>query len=227
MGGFVQYSDWFAEWNCPFRDDGRLILKGDAGMVVKLAARIPGSPDLYQQKDTDNNRSVNFITCQDSLTLNQLVSYLDEYNGANRENSQAGANESFSWNRVEEGETDNADIAALRLRQIRNFLTVLFLYHVLPLLLMPDVVRLSQHGHNNTYCQDNEMSWFGWSPMDAQADLSSILRRLIDFNQGLERFRQETRLLVASSRQAPHLIWHGIKIGQPDGCFHRMLNGYR
>jgi glycogen operon protein len=126
VGGFVHYADWFAEWNGPFRDDVRRFLKGDAGMVGKLAARILGTPDIYQRQDTDINRSVNFNTCHDGFTLNDLVSYNEKYNELNRENNQDGANQNFSWNCGEEGETDNADIEALRLRQIKNFLTVLF-----------------------------------------------------------------------------------------------------
>ena len=133
VGGFVEQADWFAEWNGPFRDDVRRFVKGDAGMVRTLAARILGSPDIYQRQDTDINRSINFITCHDGFTLNDLVSYNHKHNEANMEDNRDGANENFSWNCGEEGETDNAEIEALRLRQIKNFLTILFLSQGTPM----------------------------------------------------------------------------------------------
>ncbi len=216
VGGFVEHADWFAEWNGPFRDDVRRFVKGDAGMVRTLAARILGSPDIYRRQDTDINRSINFITCHDGFTLNDLVSYNSKHNEANREDNRDGANDNFSWNCGEEGETDNAEIEALRLRQIKNFLTILFLSQGTPMLLMGDEVRRTQQGNNNAYCQDNELTWLDWDQIDAQFDLWCFLRRLIDFIQGLEVFRQEIRLQVSYASRKPHLSWHGVKLGQPD-----------
>jgi glycogen operon protein len=216
VGGFVESGDWFAEWNGPFRDDVRRFVRGEAGMVGTLAARILGSPDIYRRQDTDINRSINFITCHDGFTLNDLVSYDRKHNEANREGNWDGANENFSWNCGEEGKTDNPEVEALRLRQIKNLLTILFMSQGTPMILMGDEVRRTQQGNNNTYCQDNELSWFDWSQVDAQFDLWCFLRRLIDFTQSLEVFRQETRLQVTYASYEPHISWHGVKLGQPD-----------
>ncbi len=216
VGGFVEYADWFAEWNGPFRDDVRRFIKGEPGMVGTMAARILGSPDIYHRQDTDINRSINFITCHDGFTLNDLVAYNDKHNEANQEDNRDGANANFSWNCGEEGKTDDLEIEALRLRQIKNFLTILFMSQGTPMLLMGDEVRRTQQGNNNAYCQDNELSWFDWSQIDSQSELWCFLRRLINFAQGLEIFRQETRLHVTLASPEPHIIWHGTQLEKPD-----------
>lgn len=216
VGGFVEYGDWFSEWNGPFRDDIRRFVRGDAGMVKTLAARILGSPDIYHRQDTDINRSINFITCHDGFTLNDLVSYNTKHNQANGEDNRDGANDNFSWNCGEEGPTDNPEIEALRLQQTKNLLTILLISQGTPMLLMGDEIRRTQQGNNNTYCQDNELSWFDWSQVDQQFDLWCFVRRLIDFIQGLEVYRQEIRLDVAYASRGPHISWHGVKLGQPD-----------
>ena len=219
VGGFVEYGDWFAEWNGPFRDDIRRFVRGDAGMVKTLAARILGSPDIYRRQDTDINRSINFITCHDGFTLNDLVSYNTKHNQANQEDNRDGANENFSWNCGEEGDTDNLDIEALRSRQIKNLLTILLMSQGTPMLLMGDEIRRTQQGNNNAYCQNNELSWFDWSQVDKQFDLWCFVRRLIDFIQNLAVYRQEIRLLVSYASDEPHISWHGVKLGQPDWSY--------
>jgi glycogen operon protein len=216
VGGFFQYGDWFAEWNGPFRDDVRRFVKGDSGMVPKLAARIMGSPDIYRRLDTDINRSINFITCHDGFTLNDLVSYNYKHNEANDEQNRDGANDNHSWNCGTEGQTEDPEIEALRLQQIKNFLTILFMSQGTPMLLMGDEVRHTQRGNNNTYCQDNELSWFDWDLVDKQFELWCFTRRLVHFIQGLALFGQEGRLKVSSLHSEPHLDWHGVRLGQPD-----------
>jgi isoamylase len=216
VGEFVKYGNWFAEWNGPFRDDIRRFVKGDTGMVRTLAARILGSTDIYQEHDKDINRSINFITCHDGFTLNDLVSFNSKHNEANGEGNRDGTNDNFSWNCGVESETDITEIEALRLRQIKNFLTILFISQGTPMLLMGDEVRRSQHGKNNAYCQNNELSWFDWSQIEAQSDLWCFLRQLIDFIQNLEIFAQGIRLQVAYVSPEPHLNWHGVKLGQPN-----------
>ena len=216
VGGFVEYGDWFAEWNGPFRDDVRRFVKGEPGMVKTLANRILGSPDIYPRMDTDINRSINFITCHDGFTLNDLVSYNRKHNEANRENNCDGASENFSWNCGKEGKTDDPSIESLRLRQIKNLLTILLMSQGTPMILMGDEVRRTQLGNNNAYCQNNPLSWFDWSQVDEQFDLWCFFRRLIDFIQKLEIFRQEVRLQVSYGSYEPHISWHGVKLGKPD-----------
>jgi glycogen operon protein len=214
VGSFI--GDRFCQWNGLFRDDVRRFVKGDSGTIGALAARIMGSPDIYPQGDRDINRSINFITCHDGFTLNDLVSYNVKHNEVNGEDNRDGTEENFSWNCGIEGETDNSAIEALRNRQIKNFLTILFLSQGTPMLLMGDEIRRSQQGNNNAYCQDNEISWFDWSSLEKYADLQRFIKCLIDFTQSRAIFRQERILATTTISKAPQIIWHGVRLGQPD-----------
>ncbi|NES87462.1 MAG: glycogen debranching enzyme, partial [Moorea sp. SIO2B7] len=213
VGSFV--GDRFTEWNGQFRDDVRRFLKSDLGMIPKLAARMMGSPDIYPQPDREPNRSINFITCHDGFTLNDLVSYNKKYNKANGENNRDGANDNFSWNCGTEGLTDNPDIEALRLRQIKNFFTVLLVSQGTPMLLMGDEVRRSQLGNNNAYCQDNELSWFDWSLVEKNSGLLRFVKGLIHFMQARDIFREES-ILAKTVGIEPYIIWHGVRLREPD-----------
>ncbi len=216
VGRFVELADWFAEWNGPFRDDVRRFVKGDRASINALAARILASPDIYSRSDTDINRSVNFITCHDGFTLNDLVSYNRKHNLANKEDNCDGTNDNFSWNCWVEGVTDNLEIEQLRSRQIKNFLTILFISQGTPMLQMGDEVRRTQLGNNNVYCQDNNLSWFDWSLVNQHEGLLRFVKKLIYFIQGLDIFRQEKFLEVTHASTEPHLVWHGQYLGQPD-----------
>ena len=216
VGKFVELADWYAEWNGPFRDDVRRFVKSDRGSINALAARILASPDIYSRSDTDINRSVNFITCHDGFTLNDLVSYNHKYNLANGEENCDGANDNHSWNCGVEGPTDDPEVKQLRSQQIKNFFTILLISQGTPMILMGDEVRRSQRGNNNGYCQDNELSWFDWSLVSKHDGLLRFVKKLIHFIQELEIFRQEKFLQVTHASQEPHLIWHGKYLGQPD-----------
>jgi len=213
VGSFA--GDRFAEWNGPYRDDVRQFVKSDAGMVGKLAARVMGSPDIYPQPDREPNHSINFITCHDGFTLNDLVSYDEKHNEANGEENRDGSNGNWSWNCGEEGETADPEVNALRSRQIRNFLTILFTSQGTPMLLMGDEVRRSQQGNNNAYCQDNELGWFDWSLVTQNADLFQFVRGLIQWTQSLEIFRQEQILATTDDEPIPHITWHGVEVDEP------------
>ena len=204
VGKFVELADWFAEWNGPFRDDVRRFVRGDNGTVHLLASRLLGSPDIYQRHDTDINRSINFVTCHDGFTLNDLVSYNEKHNEANGENNRDGANDNFSWNCGVEGDTDDPHIEKLRLRQIKNFLTILFFSQGTPMLSMGDPVRRTQKGNNNAYCQNNELSWFDWTGEDTHWDETHFLRGIITLTQKLSLF-QEERLLPVLHFELPRL----------------------
>ena len=196
VGKFVELADWFAEWNGPYRDDVRRFVKGDCGMVKRLSDRLLGSPDIYHRTDTDINRSINFITCHDGFTINDLVSYDEKHNEANGEKNLDGSNDNCSWNCGVEGETDDPLINALRLRQIKNFFTILFFSQGTPMLLMGDPVRRTQQGNNNAYCQDNELSWFDWQGEENHAEETHFVRGLIRLTQSLQIFQEETVLEV-------------------------------
>ena len=216
VGNFIEFADWFAEWNGPYRDDVRRFVKGDTGTVGLLAARILGSPDIYRRPERDVNRSINFLTCHDGFTLNDLVSYNSKHNHANGENSRDGSDDNHSWNCGAEGSTDNPEILRLRQRQMKNLFTILFMSQGTPMLLMGDEVRRTKKGNNNTYCQDNELSWFDWSALERESKLADFVRNLINFTGKLALFHQECLLDVTYASYNPHLIWHGVKLGQPD-----------
>jgi glycogen operon protein len=213
VGSFI--GDRFAEWNGPFRDDVRQFIKGDRGMVPALAARLLGSPDIYPQPNREPNRSINFVTCHDGFTLNDLVSYNQKHNEANFEFNRDGTDTNHSWNGGIEGPTTDPAIEHLRQRQIKNFLTVLFMAQGTPMLLMGDEVRRSQFGNNNAYCQNNELSWFDWSALEREKYLLRFTQGLIHLIQNLKVFRIEHLLRVTSTwHHEPHIVWHGSRLGQ-------------
>ena len=219
VGSFVGHR--WAEWNGYFRDDVRRFVKSDAGMVPALAARLLGSPDLFsdpaRDPDRDPNRSINFVTCHDGFTLNDLVSYNRKHNAANREQNRDGTEANFSWNCGTEGPSDDPNVEALRQRQIKNLFTLLFVGQGTPMLGMGDEVRRTQHGNNNAYCQDNPLSWFDWSLLDEEAELLRFVRGLIRFNLSRPIFQVDHFLsTTAADRQAPQITWHGVHLGQPD-----------
>jgi len=179
----------------------------------KLAMRVSGSRDLYPQRDREPNRSINFITCHDGFTLNDLVSYNAKHNQANGEDNRDGTDTNWSWNCGVEGVTDDPAIEALRVRQIKNALTILLISQGTPMLLMGDEVRRTQRGNNNAYCQDNELSWFDWDAVHQHADLLCFVRGLIQLTQRCRVFQGEQ---FWTEPGGPAILWHGVGLNQPD-----------
>jgi isoamylase len=170
----------WAEWNGKYRDTIRRYWKGDWGQVGELAYRLTGSSDLYEQGGRRPYASVNFVTAHDGFTLLDLVSYNAKHNEANGEDNRDGTDDNLSWNCGAEGPTDDPSINALRERQMRNLLAALFLSQGIPMLCAGDEVARTQHGNNNAYCQDNEISWIRWPPSRAALRQFEFTRRLID-----------------------------------------------
>ncbi|MBN1464449.1 glycogen debranching protein GlgX [candidate division KSB1 bacterium] len=214
VGSFA--GDRWAEWNGRYRDDVRRFVKGEDGVVRALASRILASPDVFTDPKREPNRSINFITCHDGFTLNDLVSYNEKHNHANLEGNRDGMNENYSWNCGVEGPTDDPKIERLRLQQIKNMLTILLVSQGTPMLLMGDEIRRTQAGNNNGYCQDNELSWFNWGDMDAHKKLLRFVTGLINFIQHRAIFTHEQILCTGESLTEPHLLWHGVRLGKPD-----------
>jgi glycogen operon protein len=187
VGGFP--APW-SEWNGKYRDTVRCFWRGDEGRIGKLAYRLTGSPDLYQQTRRAPTASINFVCSHDGFTLNDLVSYNEKHNQANGENSQDGDNNNHSWNCGEEGPTKDPEIEKLRRRQLRNFLTTLFLSQGVPMLLGGDEGGRTQGGNNNAYCQDNEISWFNWDRNDRQSQLFEFTKKLIRLRREHAVFRR-------------------------------------
>ncbi|WP_262031334.1 glycogen debranching protein GlgX [Microvirga sp. Mcv34] len=170
----------WAEWNCHYRDDIRRFWRGDPGMAGRFATRLCGSADLYQQGGNGSPiKSINFVTCHDGFTLNDLVSYATKHNEANGEDNQDGMSENYSDNNGVEGPTEDPGVEAMRLRQIRNMLASLLLSRGVPMLLGGDEFRRTQGGNNNAYCQDNETSWHDWTRADRHKDLVGFVSDLI------------------------------------------------
>ena len=179
--------DW-AEWNGKYRDCIRDYWRGADSKLAEFAKRFTGSADLYQGGYRQPTASINLITAHDGFTLNDLVSYNEKHNEANRENNNDGANDNNSWNCGVEGPTDEADIIALRNKQKRNFLTTLFLSQGVPMLVAGDEFGRTQNGNNNAYCQDNEISWINWQ--DADHDLLDFTKNIIRFCKEHPTFRR-------------------------------------
>ena len=176
VGRFPAYGRW-AEWNGKYRDCARKFLKGDMGQVREMSQRLSGSPDLYYHRGPTS--SINFITCHDGFTLADVVSFNNKHNEANGEQNRDGANDNNSWNCGAEGPTDDPAVLALRRRQAKNALAMLFLSQGVPMLLMGDEIGRTQLGNNNAYCQDNELSWLDWSLKEQNAELFRFRQALI------------------------------------------------
>ena len=200
----------WAEWNGRYRDDIRRFWRGEDGMLGLFASRICGSADIYTKPGKGPEGSINFVTCHDGFTLNDLVSYRDKHNEANGENNQDGTDDNFSENYGAEGETTDAGIEALRKRQIKNFLLTLLISRGVPMLLGGDEFRRTQGGNNNAYCQDNETSWYDWSYLERHAE---ILR----FTRGMIAFRRAHPVLSREQFYTDTEIhWFGPQGGSPN-----------
>jgi len=171
----------WSEWNGKYRDVVRDFWRGTDQTLDDFATRLTGSSDLYATTGRAPSASINFITAHDGFPLRDLVSYNGKHNEANGENNHDGADDNRSWNCGAEGETDDPAVNALRARQQRNFLTTLFLSQGVPMMLGGDEFGRTQHGNNNAYCQDNEISWFDWEHMDD--GLRAFVARVIQFRK--------------------------------------------
>jgi glycogen operon protein len=214
VGSFV--GDSWREWNGRFRDDVRSFFRGDERSVPPLADRLLGSPFIYGHKAREAEESVNFVTCHDGFTLNDVVSYNSKHNEANGEENRDGNNDNRSTNWGVEGATDDPAVEGLRNRQVKNFLTTTMLSLGLPMMAMGDEVRRTQRGNNNAYGQDNEISWFDWTLLEKHADVHrfvSLLNR-----QRVRRTTEPERehLSLEQVLRTATTAWHGVKLGQPD-----------
>jgi glycogen operon protein len=213
VGSFI--GDRWKEWNGKFRDDVRAFVRGDPKVVRAIPNRLFASPDLYEADNVDPEQSVNFVTCHDGMTLNDAVSYNYKHNDANGEQNRDGHAGEICWNHGAEGPTSDLAIEALRVKQIKNLLTITLVSIGVPMLLMGDECRRSQRGNNNAYCQDNEISWFDWSLVEKNASLVRFVRELV-------RWRREWRAIpdtgstLAQLLHEARLEWHGTRLGRPD-----------
>jgi len=218
VGSFV--GDSWKEWNGRFRDDVRSFFRGEPGALSRFADRWLGSHEIYGHKQREAEQSVNFVTCHDGFTLNDLVSYNQKHNEANGEENRDGGDDNRSWNCGTEGPSDDPEIERLRNRQVKNFLTVSLLSLGLPMFVMGDEVRRTQQGNNNAYCQDAEANWFDWTLLHRHADVLRFVQllnaRRSRRGTGPERLRMSLTELLEAAEHA----WHGTKRNSPDWSEH-------
>ena len=213
VGTLPSWGRW-AEWNGKYRDDIRKFVKGDAGMTSPLATRLLGSPDLYLTSAREPYHSINFVTCHDGFTLNDLVSYNEKHNLANGDNNSDGNNANDSWNCGFEGPTDDAAVNELRARQRKNFAAILLVAHGVPMILSGDEIGRTQQGNNNAYCQDNEVSWLDWRMAESNAGLLRFFQLMIAFRKRCSLLRRDSFQL--NGEGGFHITWHGTKRVKPD-----------
>ena len=180
----------WSEWNGRYRDTVRDFWRGEHETLGQFAYCFTGSPDLYEVNGRRPNASINFITAHDGFTLNDLVSYNEKHNEANKEENCDGESHNRSWNCGVEGSTDDPEVLQLREKQRRNYLATLILSQGIPMLLGGDELGRSQYGNNNAYCQDNELSWFDWNLVAGNAELLKFTSELIYFRRQHPVFRR-------------------------------------
>lgn len=206
VGSFPSWKRW-AEWNGRYRDDMRRFLKGDDFLARTAAARITGSPDLYDPAYRGGNASINFLTCHDGFTLYDLYSYNQKHNEANGWGNTDGADDNNSWNCGVEGETDDPAILALRKRLMKNACAILLCSRGTPMFLSGDEFADTRYGNNNPYCQDNLISWLDWSLLKKNKDLFDFFQYMIRFRKDHPVIRKD---LEPSYLGVPAMSTHGL-----------------
>ena len=245
-GGYQlgRFPPGWSEWNDRFRDTVRSFWRRDGGKVGELAERFAGSSDMFRHNGRKPTASINFITAHDGFTLNDLVSFNERHNEANRENNADGASHNWSWNCGVEGPTEDPAVRALRRRQMRNLLATLILSQGVPMLQAGDEFARTQQGNNNAYCQDAELSWVDWRLREENADLVRFVKLLTGIRRQHPELRRETFLKGTASRtgvkdvswlhargaemtqgdwQDPGLRTLGILFGNRHNAVHRLL----
>lgn len=210
--GHVHGYRW-SQWNGNYRDVIRSFIKGDPGIVSNVATKIAGSPDLFNWANHLAINGINFITCHDGFTLNDLVSYNYKHNDENGEGNRDGNDNNISWNCGIEGETDNQGVNELRKRQIKNFIAVLFLSKGVPMMYSGDEMRRTQAGNNNGYCLDNEKGWINWDLLRQNSDIYKFFNKMINLRK--ETFFLQTKhfyngqVSELHTRGLKDINWHG------------------
>lgn len=204
-GGYQvgNFPDPFSEWNDKYRNTARRFWRGDGGQAAEMAYSICGSSNLYELRSKGSHTSINYICSHDGFTLEDLVSYENKHNLANLECNRDGTNSNFSQNFGYEGETNDKEIVKRRERQKRNFLATLFLSQGTPMILAGDESGRTQQGNNNSYCQDNSISWLDWERSKSNSDQAEFTKKLIEL-------RQNSPILKKGS------FFHGHKIKGTD-----------
>ncbi|GAA0431405.1 glycogen operon protein GlgX homolog [Acrocarpospora corrugata] len=212
----------WTEWNGKYRDTVRDYWRGASATMPEFASRLTGSSDLYATGGRRPIASINFVTAHDGFTLNDLVSYDHKHNEANTEHNRDGSDDNRSWNCGAEGPVEDPEIVRLRRRQRRNFLATLFASQGVPMLVAGDEFGRTQHGNNNAYCQDNEISWVDWTLTRTESDLLDFVKAIAAFRRDHPVFRRRRFFsgrrdsegmrdivwLTPAGREMNHGDWH-------------------
>lgn len=200
----------WCELNGRYRDTVRRFWKGDHGMLPEFSSRLAGSQDLYAHNHRSPQASINFITSHDGFTLRDLVSYNHKHNENNLEGNRDGSDHDMTWNHGVEGPTDDLDIITLRERQRRNFFTTLLLSRGVPFILAGDELGRTQNGNNNSYCQDNQLSWIDWNLVQEEAEFLAFVKDLIAFRKKFPTLRRSHFFSgkTSISTGAPDIAWY-------------------
>jgi isoamylase len=213
VGKFPNWDRW-AEWNGMYRDDIRRFIKGDTGMKSSFATRVAGSADLYKVNQRKPYHGINFIIAHDGFTLYDLVSYNVKHNDANGEGGNDGSNDNFSWNCGHEGETSDANIIALRTRQIKNFHLALMASQGTPMMLMGDEYGHTRYGNNNSYGHDTSLNNFQWQQLNTRkTNLFRFFSEIIKFRHSRAVFGREN--FIGNSE----VTWHEDNWANPESKF--------
>lgn len=215
LGKIYPEKNRWSDWNDQYRDTVRRFIKGTPGVKAEFATSLCGSQDIFGQHGP--NSSVNFVVCHDGFTLADLVSYNSKHNENNGEHNRDGNSFNDSWNSGVEGPTKDPQILDLRNRQMRNFHTVLMLSQGIPMLHMGDEYGHTKKGNNNTWCQDNELSWFLWNELNERANFFRFYRLMIAFRKQQKLLRHTTFLTDRD------IDWHGSEAGAPQWNLHDSL----
>ena len=220
VGYFPGYR--WGEWNGRYRDTIRHFIKGDQGyvdgktLVGRVADVIAGSADIFQGNGELPINSINFITCHDGFTMNDLVSYNSKHNEANGEHNRDGINDNLSWNCGFEGSTSDPAVEHLRNRQMKNFAAILLLSQGVPMILSGDEVRRTQQGNNNAYCQDNEINWFDWQNVEKHQDIHRFFKQMIALRKLLPTLQRNQFFTgQVNERGLADISWHGCRLYSP------------
>ena len=214
VGSFPSWGRW-TEWNGKYRDDVRRFLKGDSGMTWLVAQGMQGSPHVYDPYYRGDCASVNFITCHDGFTLMDLFSYNWKNNYANGENNNDGCDDNHSWDCRAPGFSED-EVNALRRKMIKNALSILLTSRGVPMILAGDEFGNSQNGNNNTYCQDNELSWLNWNDLEKNRDIFEYTQKLISLRKTYDCLKSQDKPWEPASTGYPKISVHGVNPWQAD-----------
>ncbi len=219
-GGAYQLGNFpggrWAEWNDRYRDSIRKFWRGDEYLATDAATRISGSSDLYTLSGRRPWHSINYITCHDGFTMNDLVSYNGKHNEENGEGNRDGSDSNWSYNHGFEGPTANPNIERLRNKQMKNFILTLLISQGTPLLLAGDEFRRGQQGNNNAYCQDNDISWVDWTNAALNDRLITFTQRTIGLRKAHAVFHRSEFFLGERAGSSPDIRWYDVDGSQPD-----------